>query len=83
MLPNFDGHKIHEVLGKCIEPPSIESILSAVKRLQNLGAFERENLTPLGSHLALLPVDVRIGKLMLFGAIFQVNFQNFINFLRF
>lgn len=71
MLPNFDGLKIHEVLNRCIEPPSMESIQSAIKRLQNLGAFERENLTPLGSHLALLPVDVRIGKLMLFGAIFQ------------
>jgi ATP-dependent RNA helicase DHX57 len=71
MLPNFDGLKIQDVLNKCIEPPSIESIQSAIKRLQNLGAFERENLTPLGSHLALLPVDVRIGKLMLFGAIFQ------------
>lgn len=30
-----------------------------------------ENLTALGHHLAQLPVDVRIGKLMLFGAIFQ------------
>lgn len=27
-------------------------------------------LTPLGHHLATLPVDVRIGKLILFGAIF-------------
>jgi ATP-dependent RNA helicase DHX57 len=39
--------------------------------LQDLGAFEGESLTPLGTHLALLPVDVRIGKLLLFGAIFQ------------
>jgi hypothetical protein len=28
-------------------------------------------LTPLGFHLSRLPVDVRIGKLMLFGAIFK------------
>lgn len=71
MLDNFHGKKIHEVLSKCIEPPTFESVEAAIKRLQNLGAFEKENLTPLGSHLALLPVDVRIGKLMLFGAIFQ------------
>lgn len=56
---------------RAIEPPSPENIASAVKRLQNLGAFEEENLTPLGRHLSSLPVDVRIGKLMLFGAIFQ------------
>ena len=37
--------------------------------------FEQEEsnleLTPLGFHLSRLPVDVRIGKLMLFGAIFK------------
>lgn len=31
---------------------------------------KNNNLTSLGHHLAALPVDVRIGKLMLFGAIF-------------
>jgi HrpA-like RNA helicase len=31
-----------------------------------------ESLTPLGVHLSLLPVDVRIGKLILLGAIFGV-----------
>lgn len=30
-----------------------------------------DNLSPLGHHLAALPVDVRIGKLMLLGAIFH------------
>lgn len=39
--------------------------------MENVGALDRqENLTPLGHHLAALPVDVRIGKLMLYGAIF-------------
>ncbi|KAG5667809.1 hypothetical protein PVAND_015778 [Polypedilum vanderplanki] len=71
MLKIFEKAKIENVLAKCIEPPTSENISGAIKRLQNLGALEGENLTPLGSHLALLPVDVRIGKLMLFGAIFQ------------
>ena len=30
-----------------------------------------EELTPLGYHLATLPVDPRIGKMILFGAIFS------------
>lgn len=30
-----------------------------------------EELTPLGAHLADLPVDVHIGKMILFGAIFR------------
>lgn len=57
-----------------MEPPSVESVSSAIKRLQDVGAFDNDdNLTALGEILATLPVDVRIGKLMLFGAIFQVN----------
>ena len=30
-----------------------------------------EELTPLGYHLATLPVDPRVGKMILFGAIFS------------
>lgn len=48
------------------------SLDAAKQRLQDLGALTAdEKLTPLGYHLACLPVDVRIGKLMLFGAIFR------------
>lgn len=54
-----------------IESPSRESISTALKRLEDAGALDPEsNLTPLGHHLAALPVDIRIGKLILFGAIF-------------
>lgn len=50
----------------------MESLNAAKQRLRDLGALtEDEKLTPLGYHLACLPVDVRIGKLMLFGAIFR------------
>lgn len=54
-----------------LEPPTDENIYNAIKRLQDVGAFTSEQiLTPLGHHLAALPVNVRIGKLILFGAIF-------------
>lgn len=62
---------LYEVLGKMLEPPTKESIYSAIKRLQDIGAFDSEHiLTPLGHHLAALPVNIRIGKLILFGVIF-------------
>lgn len=55
-----------------LEPPVTENINSSIKRLQDVGAFDKDNsLTPLGCHLAALPVDVRIGKLILYGAIFS------------
>ena len=43
---------------------------SAVGTLRQIGALdEKENLTPLGQHLAALPVDVRVGKMLLYGAV--------------
>jgi ATP-dependent RNA helicase DHX57 len=58
-------------LGKTVEPPTKMNIDGALSRLQDVGALDKAfALTALGKHLAELPVDVRIGKLMLFGAIF-------------
>uniref|UniRef100_A0A1B0DGR7 RNA helicase n=1 Tax=Phlebotomus papatasi TaxID=29031 RepID=A0A1B0DGR7_PHLPP len=71
-LPNFASRTVESVIEATIEPPTPESISSAIGRLQDVGALDsQQNLTALGHHLATLPVDVRIGKLMLFGAIFQ------------
>ncbi|KAF8762551.1 hypothetical protein HU200_009326 [Digitaria exilis] len=62
---------IKSFLLKAVEPPNEESISSAVDLLYKVGAFEgHEELSPLGYHLAKLPVDVLIGKMMLYGAIF-------------
>ncbi|XP_055641753.1 putative ATP-dependent RNA helicase DHX57 [Toxorhynchites rutilus septentrionalis] len=71
-LDTLRGKSLKDVLMNTIEPPSEENIEAAKKRLVDVGAFDlEEELTALGHHLAMLPVDVRIGKLMLFGAIFQ------------
>ncbi|CAM0904619.1 unnamed protein product [Alopecurus aequalis] len=62
---------IKSFLLKAVEPPKEEAISSAVDLLYKVGAFEgHEELSPLGYHLAKLPVDVLIGKMMLYGAIF-------------
>lgn len=54
-----------------LESPKADDITNAITRLQDVGAFNSEHvLTPLGHHLAKLPVNVRIGKLILFGTIF-------------
>ncbi|XP_023740129.1 DExH-box ATP-dependent RNA helicase DExH7, chloroplastic isoform X2 [Lactuca sativa] len=58
-------------LQKALEPPTEEAITSAISLLYEVGAVEGdEELTPLGYHLAKLPVDVLIGKMMLYGGIF-------------
>ncbi|KAK4804565.1 hypothetical protein SAY86_004382 [Trapa natans] len=62
---------IKPFLLKAIEPPKEEAMNSAIGLLYEVTALEgNEELTPLGYHLAKLPVDVLIGKMMLYGAIF-------------
>ncbi|KAF9608520.1 hypothetical protein IFM89_009886 [Coptis chinensis] len=58
-------------LTKAIEPPREEAMTSALSVLYMVGAIEGdEKLTPLGYHLAKLPVDVLIGKMMIYGGMF-------------
>ncbi|XP_058188630.1 DExH-box ATP-dependent RNA helicase DExH7, chloroplastic isoform X2 [Rhododendron vialii] len=62
---------IKAFLLKALEPPREEAINSAISLLYEVSAIERdEELTPLGYHLAKLPVDVLVGKMMIYGAIF-------------
>ena len=54
-----------------LQPPPEKSVAGAIRTLQDVGALSRppgEALTPLGHHLAALPVDARVGKLLLLGA---------------
>uniref|UniRef100_A0A8C5MGJ1 ATP-dependent DNA/RNA helicase DHX36 n=1 Tax=Leptobrachium leishanense TaxID=445787 RepID=A0A8C5MGJ1_9ANUR len=56
---------------KLMDPPSREAIRLAISHLMELNALDRrEELTPLGVHLARLPVEPHIGKMILFGALF-------------
>uniref|UniRef100_A0A1D1Y0G5 Putative ATP-dependent RNA helicase DHX57 n=1 Tax=Anthurium amnicola TaxID=1678845 RepID=A0A1D1Y0G5_9ARAE len=62
---------VKSFLLQAIQPPQEEAISSAIATLYEVGAIEgNEKMTPLGYHLAKLPVDVLIGKMMLYGAIF-------------
>lgn len=65
---------IRDVLGAALDAPTNKMIDNAILTLQEVQALStdgKESLTPLGSHLANLPVDVHIGKMILFGAIFR------------
>ncbi|XP_045929088.1 ATP-dependent DNA/RNA helicase DHX36 [Micropterus dolomieu] len=61
---------IAHFLEKALDPPSEKAVNLAIKNLIDLNALDRaENLTALGVHLARLPVEPHIGKLILFGAL--------------
>lgn len=65
-----------EVCARLVEPPAPEAVQRAVEELVFLEALKinndssKEELTALGVHLSTLPVDCRIGKLILLGAMF-------------
>lgn len=56
-------------LSKVLQPPPEKMVEGAVITLQKIGALTPdESLTPLGHHIAQLPVDGRIGKLLIIAA---------------
>ena len=60
-------------LSKCIEPPSKMAISSAMTALKEIDVIDdRENVTPLGVHLGGLPVDARLGKMLVYACAFSV-----------
>ena len=59
-------------LHKLLDTPDEKAIELGVERLISLQALDlEENLTPLGFHLAHLPMDPQTGKMILLGAIFS------------
>uniref|UniRef100_A0A1B6EDU7 RNA helicase n=1 Tax=Clastoptera arizonana TaxID=38151 RepID=A0A1B6EDU7_9HEMI len=63
---------IKPFLSKVMNPPDLIAIDISLELLMTLNALDdEENLTPLGYHLAKLPLDPQTGKMILFAAIFS------------
>ncbi|XP_034047813.1 ATP-dependent RNA helicase DHX29 [Thalassophryne amazonica] len=60
-----------DFLSRALDPPQPQSVSNAVNLLRKIGACHPNShlLTPLGHHLASLPVNVKIGKMLIYGAI--------------
>ena len=66
-LPGLAG----EICAELPEPPAPAAVTASVAELEGLGAIDAaEQLTPLGQLLATLPIDPRLGKLIVLGACF-------------
>lgn len=63
-----------DFMSRSIEPPPQNAMDAAMESLSHIGAITTSDgparLTPLGKHLAQLPVDARLGKMLIYGAIF-------------
>ncbi|XP_059652840.1 DExH-box ATP-dependent RNA helicase DExH3 [Cornus florida] len=63
---------IGEFLSSALQPPKPLAVQNAVDFLKLIGALdENENLTHLGKFLSMLPVDPKLGKMIIMGAIFR------------
>lgn len=59
-------------VAQVLDPPPRAATEAAVSQLKQLGALSAaEDLTPLGHHLALLPLDIRLGKVLIYGAMLR------------
>ncbi len=64
----LEGDSIMGFLGKALDAPHDLSVKNAIDLLVQIGAFtSQEQLTDLGHKLARLPMDPRIGKMVLWG----------------
>ncbi|XP_069497511.1 ATP-dependent RNA helicase A isoform X2 [Ambystoma mexicanum] len=65
---------IGNFLSKAIEPPPLDAVIEAEHTLRELDALDtNDELTPLGRILAKLPIEPRLGKMMIMGCIFYVG----------
>ncbi|CAN1159224.1 DExH-box ATP-dependent RNA helicase DExH3 [Linum perenne] len=63
---------ISEFLSQALQPPEALSVQNAVEYLKVIGALdEKENLTVLGKQLSVLPVEPKLGKMLILGTIFK------------
>ncbi|XP_021914337.1 dosage compensation regulator [Zootermopsis nevadensis] len=62
---------IGQFLSKAIQPPPIDAVIEAEVLLREMKCLDsNDELTPLGRILAKLPIEPRLGKMMILGCIF-------------
>nr|XP_023019376.1 dosage compensation regulator isoform X1 [Leptinotarsa decemlineata] len=63
---------IGHFLSKAIEPPPLDAVIEAEVLLREMKCLDQnDELTPLGRIIAKLPIEPRLGKMMVLGCIFM------------
>ena len=72
LAPILADVELRAAFGRCLATPPDVAVTAAISSLQRTGALEAdESLTPLGRHLAALPCEVGVGRLIIFGALLK------------
>ncbi|XP_024627593.2 DExH-box ATP-dependent RNA helicase DExH3 [Medicago truncatula] len=71
-IKSLQVESIGKFLSSALEAPDPRAVQNAIEFLTTIGALdEDENLTNLGKVLSILPVDPKLGKMLIMGAIFR------------
>ncbi|XP_057453361.1 DExH-box ATP-dependent RNA helicase DExH3 [Lotus japonicus] len=71
-IKSLQVESIGEFLSAALQAPEPRTVQNAIDFLKMIGALdEKENLTNLGKFLSMLPVDPKLGKMLIMGAIFR------------
>ncbi|GMK54047.1 hypothetical protein CspeluHIS016_0106330 [Cutaneotrichosporon spelunceum] len=67
---------VRAFLGRALDPPKMDAIDAAWQTLVDLGAVESDKhtarLTAMGRHMSMIPVDLRLSKMLVLGTVFKV-----------
>eukprot|EP01059_Diplonema_ambulator_P016596 TRINITY_DN2823_c0_g1_i2.p1 TRINITY_DN2823_c0_g1~~TRINITY_DN2823_c0_g1_i2.p1 ORF type:complete len:1205 (+),score=445.58 TRINITY_DN2823_c0_g1_i2:415-4029(+) len=62
---------VEDFLKRSVSPPDADQVDSAMALLREIGAARENTLTPLGKHLSNIPLEVGLGKTLLYGTLLQ------------
>lgn len=62
---------IPSFLASALTPPENSAVEGAIDLLKRMGALDGDHLTSLGRHLSMIPADLRCGKLLINGTLFD------------
>ncbi|KAH6858003.1 DEAD/DEAH box helicase-like protein [Alternaria alternata] len=61
---------VSSFLASALTPPESTAVEGAIRLLSQMGAITDDELTALGRHMSMIPADLRLGKLLVYGATF-------------
>ncbi|KAF2851551.1 DEAD/DEAH box helicase-like protein [Plenodomus tracheiphilus IPT5] len=73
MCLNIKAMGIQDVSGflaSALTPPESTAVEGAIRLLSQMGAITDNELTALGRHMSMIPADLRLSKLLVYGATF-------------
>lgn len=68
----YSDKSIEQFLSEALQPPSQALVQNSIELLTKINALDtKENITHLGNHLAQMPIDCQLGKMVLYSILFR------------